>query len=57
MIGKVKEITDTAVSLEFNDGSIKLVPYHNLPNYITLDDSISINNVESSPNEKYVDYF
>lgn len=57
MIGKVKEISETGVTLEFKDGSIKSMPFAVLPDYITIDDSISLTALESTPNEKYIDYF
>ncbi|GEM_PF-5136989 len=57
MIGKVKKITETEVTLELTDGSVKSVPFTLLPGDITIDDFISLNNLESAPNEKYVDYF
>lgn len=57
MIGKVKEITETEVTLEFKDGSIKSVPFTLLPNDITIYDFVYLNNYDSAPNEKYVDYF
>lgn len=57
MVGKVKEITDAGVTLEFKDGSIKSVPFEVLPDYITIDDFINLDSIEITPNEKYIDYF
>ena len=57
MIGKVKEINKTDVTLEFNDGSTKLIPFEILPDNIPIDDYISLNDFKSTPNEKYIDYF
>lgn len=57
MIGKIKEILETSVTVEFKDGSIKPIPFSLLPNDITLDDLVSLSTIVSIPNEKYVDFF
>lgn len=57
MIGKIKEILETSVTVEFKDGSIKSIPFSLLPNDITIDDLVSLSTLESTPNEKYVDCF
>lgn len=57
MICRVKEINETTVTVEFKDGSSMSVPFSALPNPITLDDFVIINNFNSTPNEKYIDYF
>lgn len=57
MIGKIKEINENGVVLEFKDGSTKSVSFEILPNNITIDDLISLTSIETSPNEKYIDYF
>ena len=57
MIGKIKEILESSVTIEFKDGTTKSVPFSVLPNDITIDNLVSITPIESTPNEKYIDYF